>query len=217
MGSNDATAWASLPEKLDQAVSKLGSELSNDGTFKAFTNTKALTKPVTFGFKAAGSDDAVLITASQGKGEANSGKTSDAEFVLSALPEQWSEFFQQVPKAPYQSYWGMFGMNIKQQGIEVVGDKQSWAQHAQLWRRTLEVLHDTYCGPSSPNNDEEPDEDHIVGRYIYVSAPVWGRSKVFYEGAGDGDQEILFLHTAGSDSRQYHGVMNDERMRKKCR
>lgn len=25
------------------------------------------------------------------------------------------------------------------------------------------------------------------------------------------------MHTAGSDGRQYHGVLNDERMRKKCR
>ena len=46
---------------------------------------------------------------------------------------------------------------------------------------------------------------------------MWGRCKCFYEQSGNGDQEILFLHTAGSDSRQYHGVMNDERMLKKCK
>jgi pimeloyl-ACP methyl ester carboxylesterase len=45
---------------------------------------------------------------------------------------------------------------------------------------------------------------------------VWGRCKVFYEYSGEGKQPIVFLHTAGSDSRQYHGVMNDARMRKKC-
>ena len=27
---------------------------------------------------------------------------------------------------------------------------------------------------------------------------------------------IVFLHTAGSDSRQYHGVMNNSTMRQKC-
>lgn len=62
----------------------------------------------------------------------------------------------------------------------------------------------------------EMDEDHIVGRYIYVSPPVWGRTKVFYEKSGTGPQEIVFLHTAGSDSRQYHGVMNDKRMMEAC-
>ncbi|GMG35312.1 unnamed protein product [Aspergillus oryzae var. brunneus] len=34
---------------------------------------------------------------------------------------------------------------------------------------------------------------------------------------GEGPQEIMFLHTAGSDSRQYHAVMNDPTMRRKCK
>jgi hypothetical protein len=38
-----------------------------------------------------------------------------------------------------------------------------------------------------------------------------GKDKVFYE-----IEEILFCHTAGSDSRQYHGVMNGPRMMEKC-
>lgn len=41
--------------------------------------------------------------------------------------------------------------------------------------------------------------------------------KVFYEQAGEGEQDIVFLHTAGSDSRQYHGVLNNEQMRKRVR
>lgn len=39
---------------------------------------------------------------------------------------------------------------------------------------------------------------------------------MFYEQSGDGPQDIVFIHTAGSDSRQYHGVMNNKEMRKKC-
>lgn len=49
-----------------------------------------------------------------------------------------------------------------------------------------------------------------------VSPPVWGRVKLFYEQSGEGKQDIVLLHTAGSDGRQYHGVMNDPRMRAKC-
>jgi pimeloyl-ACP methyl ester carboxylesterase len=66
------------------------------------------------------------------------------------------------------------------------------------------------------DEQKEPENDYLTGRYIYLEAPVWGRSKIFYEFSGEGKQAIVFLHTAGSDSRQYHGVMNDARMRKKC-
>jgi len=112
---------------------------------------------------------------------------------------------------------GMFGMNIKQEGIEVQGDQNAFAHWTHVWRRVLELLHDALVGPTPADDQPEPEEDHIVGRYVYITSPVWGRCKVFYEQSGDGDQEILFLHTAGSDGRQYHGVLNDERMRKKCK
>ena len=64
--------------------------------------------------------------------------------------------------------------------------------------------------------EEDSDEDHLVGRYTHVVAPIWGKCKVFYEQSGEGKQDIVFLHTAGSDSRQYHGVMNDPKMRELC-
>ncbi|KAJ0418927.1 Alpha/Beta hydrolase protein [Aspergillus carlsbadensis] len=62
----------------------------------------------------------------------------------------------------------------------------------------------------------EADEDHLTGKYAFINPPVWGKTKVFYKTSGTGPQEIVFLHTAGSDSRQYHGVMNDATMRSKC-
>ena len=52
---------------------------------------------------------------------------------------------------------------------------------------------------------------------MYIEAPIWGKCKVFYETAGEGKQEIVFLHTAGSDARQYHGVMNDKRALKELK
>ena len=108
-------------------------------------------------------------------------------------------------------------MNIKQKGIEVLGDQTSFAHWAHVWRRTLEILHEAYCGPYAEEEQVEPDEDYITGRYVYLTAPEpWGKCKIFYEQSGSGTQDIVFLHTAGSDSRQYHGVMNDSRMRKIC-
>ena len=90
------------------------------------------------------------------------------------------------------------------------------SNRTQVWRRVLELLHDALVGETPAEAEPERDDDAIVGRYAYITAPVWGRCKCFYEQSGTGSQEILFLHTAGSDSRQYHGVMNDERMLEKC-
>ncbi len=208
--------WADLPSQLKDAIPTLNSLFTSDGQYLAFTTTDAIAKPVTFGIKAAGSDNTILVTVDNGKGYATTGHYKDALFTLAALPEQWQEFFKPIPVAPYQSYWGMFGMNIKQKGIEVLGDQDGYVHYTHVWRRTLELLHDALCGPMEADEQVETNEDHIVGRYVYVTAPIWGTCKIFYERSGEGKQDIVFLHTAGSDGRQYHGVMNDARMRQKC-
>ncbi|KAK0279574.1 hypothetical protein LTR35_000331 [Friedmanniomyces endolithicus] len=209
--------WADLPAALSESLEKANKVAEDDGQLKAFTTSNAIDAPATFGIKSSGAPNAVLVTVSNGKADIKTGSTDEALFTLSALPEQWQEFMKQTPVAPYQSYWGMFGMNIKQAGIEVQGDQNAFAHWTHVWRRILEILHDAYAGPTPEDEQPEPDEDHIVGRYTYITSPVWGKCKVFYEQAGEGEQEILFLHTAGSDARQYHGVLNDERMRQKCR
>ncbi|KAI9710142.1 MAG: hypothetical protein M1820_002944 [Bogoriella megaspora] len=208
--------WQDLPQALGSYLPKFKDLLLSDGQLQAFTTSDAIDKPATFGIKSSGSDHTLLVTVSNGKAVASTGEPSSALFILSALPEQWEQHFKAVPVAPYQSYWGMFGMNIKQRGIDVEGDVTAFAHWTHVWRRVLELLHEAYNGPMQLDDYEEPTEDHLVGRYVFISAPIWGRCKVFYETSGDGDQSIVFLHTAGSDGRQYHGVMNDARMRKKC-
>ncbi|EKG16640.1 Alpha/beta hydrolase fold-1 [Macrophomina phaseolina MS6] len=214
-----AHAWSDLPKALggEQNLAKVNDALKTDSQYLAFVTTEAIVEPVTFGVKAAGNDSTILVTVSAGKGNAKAGSPDAAKFTLVALPDQWEEFFKPVPKMPYQSYWGMFGMNIKQKGIEVLGSQDAFAQYSPIWRRVLELLHDAHSGPV-PTDPEPPEtnEDFVTGRYIYVSPPHWGRSKIFVEKAGVGKQQIVFLHTAGSDSRQYHGVMNDKRMRERC-
>ncbi|KAK0939351.1 hypothetical protein LTR29_009096 [Friedmanniomyces endolithicus] len=218
MQNGDSThPWADLPAALSEALDKANKVAEDDGQLKAFTTSNAIDAPATFGIKSSGAPNAVLVTVSNGKADIKIGSTDEALFTLSALPEQWQEFMKQTPVAPYQSYWGMFGMNIKQAGIEVQGDQNAFAHWTHVWRRILEILHDVYAGPTPEDDQPEPEEDHIIGRYTYITSPVWGKCKVFYEQAGEGEQEIVFLHTAGSDARQYHGVLNDERMRQKCR
>ncbi|KAF2850180.1 alpha/beta hydrolase-like protein [Plenodomus tracheiphilus IPT5] len=209
--------WSDLPRALQGSSKKFSELLHDDDKLKAFTNSNAIANEVTFGIKSSGSDNTLLITVANGSVKANtSGSPKDALFTLSALPEQWQEHFKDVPKAPYQSYWGMLAMNIKQKGIEILGDQTSFAQWTHAWRRVLELAHDAHCGPIKEEEQAEPQYDYLTGKYLYLEAPVWGRCKTFYEYSGEGKQHIVFLHTAGSDSRQYHGVMNDQAMRRRC-
>ncbi|KAL1600531.1 hypothetical protein SLS60_006917 [Paraconiothyrium brasiliense] len=208
--------WSDLPAALKGSFDKFSQLLQSDDQLKAFTTSNAIDKPATFGIKSSGSDNTILIEVSNGSAKATTGSAKDGLFTLSALPEQWEQFFKEVPVAPYQSYWGMFGMNIKQKGIEVQGDETEFAHWTHVWRRVLELAHDAQCGPMKEDTQPEPTQDYLTGKYVYLEAPVWGKSKVFYEYSGEGKQAIVFLHTAGSDSRQYHGVMNDSRMRSRC-
>lgn len=209
-------SWSNLPAQLSTALSKLDKALNSDAQLLAFTQTEAITKALTFGIKAAGSDETVLVTVGKSNGSVSVGHYRDATFTLCALPEQWQSFYEPIPKAPFQSYWGMMGQNIHQEGVEVLGDQDVYIQCTHIWRRVLELSHTALCGPIDEDEQQLPEEDYIVGRYIYVSPPVWGRVKLFYEQSGEGTQDIIFLHTAGSDGRQYHGVMNDPRMRARC-
>jgi hypothetical protein len=208
--------WSDLLAALNGSLNKLEELLQSDGQLKAFTTSNAIDKAATFGFKSSGSDNTLLVTITNGSAKSSTGTPKGALFTLSALPEQWEQHFQPVPNMPYQSYWGMFGMNIKQNGIEVLGDHTAFAHWTHVWRRVLELAHDAQCGPMPEDEQVESEEDFLTGKYVYLDAPVWGRSKVFFEYSGEGKQTVVFLHTAGSDSRQYHGVMNDKRMRKKC-
>lgn len=210
------SSWDDLPKALEGSKEKLTKLLQSDAQLKAFTTSDAIDKSATFGIKSSGSDNTLLIQVTNGSAKASTGTSKDALFTLSATPNQWEQHFKETPAMPYQSYWGMFGMNIKQKGIEVLGDQTAFAHWTHVWRRVLELAHEAQCGPLKEEEQPEQERDYLTGRYVFLDAPIWGRSKVFYESSGEGKQQIVFLHTAGSDSRQYHGVMNDPQMRKKC-
>ena len=107
---NSSHPWADLPSALSGALEEANKAGNNDGQLQAFTTSDAITRPATFGIKYAGSSNAVLVTVTNGKADIGGGNAKDALFTLSALPEQWQEFFKQTPVAPYQSYWGQYSV-----------------------------------------------------------------------------------------------------------
>ncbi|KAL3495781.1 Alpha/Beta hydrolase protein [Aspergillus germanicus] len=203
--NSPAYAWRSLPEAVSPALMKLNQLLDHDPQWQAFIHTEGIHNPVTMGVHSTGSDDAIIVSVEPGsRTTVSTGRPSQADFALVAQHEHWESFFSASPKAPYTSFVGIQGMNIVQDGAGIQGDHEKFGQFAHLTTRLLR------------DQQVESDEDHLTGKYVFINPPVWGRTKVFYETSGNGPQEIVFLHTAGSDSRQYHGVMNDATMRSRC-
>jgi pimeloyl-ACP methyl ester carboxylesterase len=147
----------------------------------------------------------------------------ELQFILVAPWEQWKDFFAATPKRPFQSYWGMIRALGKEQGVEVVGDEMAFTKNARLWRLMLDRLRDTMNSKTaSPYeytpDDEFDDDDAISGHYTWLILPILGKCKIFYEVSGPPiAQPILFLHTAGADSRQYHSMMLDRGLREMYR
>jgi hypothetical protein len=167
--------WSDLTTALKGTSDTLPKLLQSDDQLKAFVTSNAIDKPVTFGIKSSASDNTLLVTVTNGSAKASTGTSKDAVFILSALPEQWEQYFKPIPAMPYQSYWGMFGLNVKQKGIEVLGDQTAFVQWSHVWRRVLELTHEAHCGPIQEEEQAEPDNDFLTGKYTYLEAPVWGR------------------------------------------
>lgn len=68
-------AFSDLPSALQAALPKANKAAEDDGQLKAFTTSNAIAGPATFGLKAAGSDNAIVITVTNGKADIRSGTT----------------------------------------------------------------------------------------------------------------------------------------------
>jgi pimeloyl-ACP methyl ester carboxylesterase len=118
-------------------------------------------------------------------------------------------------------YWGILRSYGTQPGVQVLGDTVAFANHSRVWRLFLEEIRTVVNRrrenrEQAPASDEDEEDDAIFGRYVRTDTPLWGKSRVFCEYAGSGPQHLLFLHTAGSDSRQYHALMNDRHLQQRC-
>jgi pimeloyl-ACP methyl ester carboxylesterase len=140
-------------------------------------------------------------------------------FTLSARPDDWEKLFAAVPVPPFQSFWGILRKLGDKPGNQILGDVLGFGRFARLWRIILDhardVINDVQRGGDDELFDDDQQEDALVGRYMRVETEGWGRSKIFWETSGTGPQNILFLHTAGADSRQYHSLMNNRKLRER--
>jgi pimeloyl-ACP methyl ester carboxylesterase len=134
-------------------------------------------------------------------------------FTLSASEAVWDKFLQPVPP---RHHHGIFAMHYRVPAFSIQGDQLAFMQHAHVARRVLEIGKWLALGHNSPvpvtlapNQRPRPMPD-VTGRYVPVTAG-GVTYQVYYETAGSG-QDVLCMHTAGADGRQFHGLMADPRI-----
>jgi pimeloyl-ACP methyl ester carboxylesterase len=134
-------------------------------------------------------------------------------FALAAPGAIWQKFLEPIPP---RHHHGIFAMLYRVPEFQIKGDTVAFMQHAHLARRVLDIgkwLALGYEAPApatlAPRGGKRA-VPHVTGGYV----PVTVRDttyQIYYETAGTG-RDVLCMHTAGADGRQFHGLMADPRI-----
>jgi pimeloyl-ACP methyl ester carboxylesterase len=134
------------------------------------------------------------------------------QFTFAAPGAVWAKFLQPVPPRHHHVILAMLA-RVPEARLE--GDGLAFAQSCHVVRRVLElgkwlVLGHALPAPDSLRPSVATPVPLMQGGYVPVQ--IGGvRHDIFHEVAGQG-QDVLCLHTAGSDGRQFHRLMADERI-----
>ena len=118
----------------------------------------------------------------------------------------WERLWAPVPPPRHQN---LFALLSKVPEFAVEGSREALAQHAHVIARLLELGRPAREAPA--DDAALPDLSAVTGRYVRVALST-GEANVFAEQAGAG-RDLLLLHTAGSDGRQYHHLVADPDLR----
>jgi pimeloyl-ACP methyl ester carboxylesterase len=142
-------------------------------------------------------------------------QTSDGtpQFSLAAPAGVWQKFLAPVPP---RHHHGIFAMLYRVEQFQIKGETLAFMQHAHLARRVLEIGKFLALGNAAPTpvslapRGAKRPVPAVTGGYVPVT--VSGTTyEIYYEAAGRG-RDLLCMHTAGADGRQFHGLMSDPRL-----
>lgn len=131
------------------------------------------------------------------------GRPEAADLRFSAGPEVWAEYAKALPRRGYTTVAGLHRCGA----LTVDGDLVLFYSRQLLIEEVFRQLHriEQTDPPADPAN--EIGFEPISGRYVRMT--IRGQMhRIYVEEAGAGIP-MLCLHTAGSDSRQYRGLLND--------
>lgn len=142
---------------------------------------------------------------------AGNDERSATDFAIVAPVTAWARYLEALPPPAYHN---LFAMLMRVEGVRISGDSLRFAQCCHLVRRILELARGLISGPTEreaapalpPPGTVEP----IAGGYLTVL--IDGQpQRLYFETAGAGP-DLLCLHTAGADSRQFYRLMNECRL-----
>ena len=136
------------------------------------------------------------------------------QFTLAAPRSVWAKFLAPVPPRHHHA---IFAMLARVPEFTVRGDQLAFLQHCHVVRRVLEIgkwlaLGHVAPAPTSlhPPLDAATPAPAVTGGYVPVIAG--GRTYHIYHEHVGGGRDLLCLHTAGADGRQFHRLMADLRI-----
>jgi pimeloyl-ACP methyl ester carboxylesterase len=127
--------------------------------------------------------------------------TAAPDIVLSAATEDWARLLTLPPPPRFHAFTALA---IANPAFTLSGDPLVIAQARAVIERLFELV---TLSPAATAPSVTRRMSQIAGRYHRVALPE-GAAEIHVESAGSG-RPVLFLHTAGADSRQFHGQLAD--------
>jgi pimeloyl-ACP methyl ester carboxylesterase len=139
-----------------------------------------------------------------------------AQLTCRASAAVWTQVLSAAPPVGFQSFGAL---RRRPEVFQIEGTELSWVQALPLLERLLETLRrvgstaTTTTVVSTPHTPAHLRAlSHVQGRYVQLSTTpnTW----VYSESCGNTQAPpLLMLHTAGSDTRQWHGLMAQDQLR----
>lgn len=129
-------------------------------------------------------------------------ENGEAVIAITANGAAWDMLLAKPPAPTFHSFTAL---QIANPAFEVRGDSKLIAQARPLLERIFELV---TTSPITPTVRVERTMSQISGHYTPIAVNE-REYEVYYETAGEGIP-VLFLHTAGADSRQYLEQMADQ-------
>ena len=137
------------------------------------------------------------------------------DFSVTITSDEWESFCAPVPPRGFTSAQGLIATLG---AARIQGNREIWARSAAVVDRIFASLRNTQVGVREVS-DRAPAPrlglSPIEGRYITIDIDGNIR-RIYFEMAGEGTP-VVCLHTAGSDSRQYRHMLEDEKLTSRYR
>lgn len=143
--------------------------------------------------------------------QAEPGIDKSWDFSISAPVDVWHKFLEPLPRAPYHH---LFGLWARVQSFSLDGNREVLIQNATFFSALMRIARITWNDGEGRARSlpvvRKSGREAIRASYVHIN--LGGEEcRVYVEEVGSGP-ELLLLHTAGSDSRQFYHLMNDERL-----